>query len=60
MMGADYGSCTENSLDWVVNEKKSEYDAVFKTLDPSESGKVYGTKAKKVCCLNANPKHFKS
>ena len=50
-MGADYGASRENSLDWIVNEKKSEYDIVFKTLDPSESGKVYGTKAKKVSLL---------
>jgi len=48
MLGADYGASAENSFDWIVNEKKSEYDAVFKTLNPSESGKVYGTKAKKV------------
>lgn len=51
MLGADYGASAENSFDWIVNEKKSEYDAVFKTLNPSESGKVYGTKAKKVCLV---------
>lgn len=42
--GTDIGKDAEH---WIVLDHKSEYDKVFQTLQPTESGKVTGAKAKR-------------